>query len=284
MASRCRGPYAARVQVTGTLNQKGGVGKTALAVGVAGALVERGRRVLLGDLDPQGHLTTTALQMTRGPVDQRSLAQALAGQYDGPARELAVTHTELDNGGVLHVLPSSTRMFTAPRDLDRRPDRERQLGRLLEEVEQDYDHVILDPPPALDILTDNVLAAADGLMIPVQPDDSSIEALRLLLEQIRTLEKELRLEPPIALHGLVLSAYRKPLSTIDRSVVDQLYSIHALPVLAELPLSVAVKEAWRAGVPLSLRQPDHPHAEQYRLVADVLDRAAGLPVPARAAA
>jgi chromosome partitioning protein len=270
------------MQITGSLNQKGGVGKTAIAVGVGGALAERGRRVLLADVDPQGHLTVTALRMPRVPLDEPSLAAALAGVYDGPVRQLVVRHSSTPAGGVLDVLPSSTRMFTAPRDLDKRGDRERQLGRLLDELAEDYDHVIIDPPPALDILTDNVLAASDGMLIPVEPDDSSIEALRLLLGQIRGLERELRLSP-ITLHGLVLSHYRTPLATIDRTVVSQLQAIKGLDVLAELPLAVAVKESWRAGVPLPLHQPGHPHADQFRRLADVLDQAAGLEIPARAA-
>ena len=140
-ATRARGASSTirRMQTTGVVQQKGGVGKTGLAVGTAGALAERGRRVLLGDLDPQGHATVSALRMARVPQDAPSLAAALAGDYDGPAKDLVVRHSTTPAGGVLDVLPTSLKMFTAARDLDKRPDRERQLGRLLEELATDRD-------------------------------------------------------------------------------------------------------------------------------------------------
>lgn len=266
------------MRITGVINQKGGVGKTAVVAGVAGALAERGRRVLVGDLDPQGHLTVTALQLQRIADGRPSLATALAGDYTGPVRGLVVNHSVTAAGGRLDVLPNSFRMWTAVRDLDKRPDRERQLGRLLAELAGDYDDVLLDAPPALDILTDNILAAVDGVLIPVQPDDSSLEALRLLLGQIHALQHALR-RPPIELHGLVASAYRRPLASIDKTVMERLGQIEDLPVLVHLPWAVVVKEAWRSGQPVTTYAPDTASAAAYRDLADVLVAAA--PVAAR---
>ncbi|MGH3438207.1 MAG: ParA family protein [Pseudonocardiaceae bacterium] len=260
------------MRITGVINQKGGVGKTAVVAGVAGALAERGQRVLAGDLDPQGHLTVTALKLARVPVDQPSLAAALAGDYDGPTSALVTHHSITEAGGRLDLLPTSIRMWTAVRDLDKRPDRERQLGRLLDDLAGDYDHVLLDAPPALDILTDNILAAVDGVLIPVQPEDSSLEALRLLLGQIRALERALR-RPPVQLHGLVASLYRRPLSTIDGTVMDRLSEIDGLPILGHFPLAVVIKEAWRAGQPVPIHASNTEAANAYRTLADVLDAA-----------
>ncbi len=260
------------------VQQKGGVGKTGLTAGTAGALAERGRRVLVGDADPQGHLTVSALKVQRIAQGEPSLAAALAGEYHGPARELIVRHSETPQGGVLDVLPTSLRMFTAARDLDKRPDRERQLGRILEEIAEDYDHCLLDAPPALDILTDNILACSHGLLIPVQPDDSSIEALRILFSQIRSLERALRRDPS-RIHGLVPSNFRRPMSLIDKSVMASFRALEGVPILAELPLAVVVKEAWRAGQPVtSFEGGDSDSAKAYRQVADVVDRAAGFTV------
>lgn len=266
---------------TGAVQQKGGVGKTSITAGAAGALAARGRRVLLGDVDPQGHLTVSALGMERVPREAPSLAGQLSGDASVPARELVVRHTSLPNGGCIDLLPSSLRMFTTVRDLDKRPDRERQLSRILEELAEDYDECLLDAPPSLDILTDNVLAAADGLLIPVQPDDTSIEALRILASQIRALEQALR-RPPVALLGLVLSAYRRPLSTIDQTVVDALDGLDWIEVIAHMPLAAIVKEAQRSGVPVPLAGTAAARsatAEQCHAIADVLDHAAGRAVP-----
>lgn len=266
------------MEITGVVQQKGGVGKTGLAAGTAGALAERGRRVLVGDTDPQGHLTVSALKLTRVAQDAPSLASALAGEEVGPTRELVVRHSSTPTGGVVDVLPSSLRMFTAARDLDKRPDRERQLGRLLEEVAADYDHCVLDGPPALDILTDNILASARRVVIPVQPDDSSIEALRILFAQIRALERALRRDP-ITVLGTVASNFRRPLSLIDQSVMTSLEAMReqGIPLLGQLPLAAVVKECWRAGVPTPLhaRGAASNAASTYRAVADAIDQDAG---------
>ncbi|MGH3095569.1 MAG: ParA family protein [Streptosporangiales bacterium] len=257
------------MRITGVINQKGGVGKTAVTVGVAGALAERGHRVLVADVDPQGHLTATALRLPRVAEHEPSLAAALAGDYAGDPSALVVTHSTTPAAGRLDVLPTSLRMFTAMRDLDKRPDRERQLTRLLDHVVDRYDHVLLDAPPALDILTDNILAAADGVLIPVQPDDSSIEALRILLAQVRTLQHALQ-RSPLELHGLIPSCYRRPLSTIDRTVMERLAEIEGLPVLGHLPLAVVIKEAWRAGQPVTMHAADSEAASTYRAIAETL--------------
>lgn len=269
------------MHTTGVIQQKGGVGKTAITAGVAGALAARGRRVLLGDLDPQGHLTVSALGMDRAARDAPSLAGQLSGDEAVPARELVAGHTQLPNGGRIDLLPTSLRMFTTVRDLDKSPDRERQLHRMVNELDADYDACLLDAPPSLDILTDNVLTASDGVLIPVQPDDTSIEALRLLVTQLRALERALR-RPPIALLGLVLSAYRRPLSTIDQTVVDALDALDWIDMIAHMPLASIVKEAQRAGVPVPLHGTTGARsatAQQCHVVADALDRAAGRDVP-----
>lgn len=261
------------MRVTCVLNQKGGVGKTGLVAGVAGALVEAGRRVLAVDLDPQGHLTTEALGLEEA-AEGRSLAAALTGAYPGPVSDLVVRHSSSPAGGVLDVLPAGLDMFTLGRDLDRLPAREVRLARAVESLAQAYDHCLLDCPPALDILSDNALAAADGLVIPVQPERTSVRALRLLLDQVEALEQALR-RAPIVLHGLVPGVYRRPLSRLAATVMAELQGL-GLPVLAHLPLAVVVTEAWDAGTPVPQYAPDSEHAAAYRAVAEVLDVAAGL--------
>jgi chromosome partitioning protein len=162
-------------------------------------------------------------------------------------------------------------MFLVARELDRLRMREVRLARLLEQVADDYDHALIDCPPALDALTDNALAAADGVLIPVQPERSSVRALRLLLDQIQTLETQLR-RAPIELHGTVPSCYRRPLSVVSRTVMTELDEL-SLPVLAHLPLSVTVTEGWEAGQPVTITAPKSEQAGQYRIVARALDAA-----------
>lgn len=261
------------MRTTCVLNQKGGVGKTGLVAGVGGALADRGRRVLLVDLDPQGHLTVEALGLDEADPAGPTLAKALTGSYRGPTEQLVTQHSSTEAGGALDVLPHALAMFTAGRDLDRLTAREWRLARVLEDLAGDYDHCLIDCPPALDILTDNAIAAAHGLVIPVQPERTSMRALGLLLDQVDAVENALR-RPQLDLHGLVPSVYRRPLSRLATSVMAEFGQYDHVPVLAHLPLSVTVTEAWDAGQPVTRYAADSEHATAYRTVADVLESAA----------
>lgn len=257
--------------VTAVVNQKGGVGKTATTASVGGALADLGRTVLLVDLDPQGHLTD-ALHVPADD-DGPTLAAALTGSWKGQAADLAVKHSTTPAGGRLDVIPTSLGMFTAGRELDRMRAREHRLSRVLATL-IGYDHVLIDCPPSLDVLTDNALAAADGVLIPVQAEDSTLRAMRLLLAQIDALEAEIR-SAPLTLHGMVLSMVDRgpggaPRSNIGRSVVAALEEL-PLPILATVPRGVPVTEAWRYGRPVTEYAPDSEHAAAYRTLAAVLD-------------
>lgn len=273
-----------RRHVTAVLNQKGGVGKTGLTVGTGGALAERGRRVLLVDLDPQGHLTAEALRMEEADPDLPNLAAALVGEYDGPVEDLIVQRPPHASGGRLDVIPTSVAMFLVVRQLYHSRAPESRLARLLQRLPEGvYDHVLIDCPPSLDILTDNALAAADGLVIPVQPNNTSLRALRLLIEQLAVVEEELAL-PRRELYGMVPGIYRRPLSGIARYKMGQLEQygspstpdVEPLPILAHLPLAAVVEEAWLSGETVVDYKPNAPIADAYRRIAVRLDVAAGI--------
>jgi chromosome partitioning protein len=269
---------------TAVLNQKGGVGKTGLTVGTGGALAERGRRVLLVDLDPQGHLTAEALRMEEADPELPNLASALVGDYGGPVEELIRHRPPHVSGGQLDIIPTSVAMFLLVRTLYNGRAPEFRLARLLQRLpEGSYDHVLIDCPPSLDVLTDNALVAADGLIIPVQPNNTSLRALKLLIEQLTQIENELEL-PPRELYGLVPGIYRRPLSALARYKMEQLerYAVPQdpadppLPILAHLPLAAVVEEAWFAGETLVDFRPNAAIAKAYRRIALRLDVAAGL--------
>ncbi|WP_226360820.1 ParA family protein [Pseudonocardia sp. ICBG1142] len=269
-------------RVTAILNQKGGVGKTGLTAGTGGALSERGRRTLLVDLDPQGHLTTEALGLAEVDPSEPNFAAALTGEFTGSASDLVVRHSTSAAGGVLDVLPHCVSMFLVVRKLHAARSPEHRLARLLQQFEGVYDHVLIDCPPSLDVLTDTALVAADGVLIPVQPSNTSLRALRLLIEQVAVIEEELQITRR-ELHGLVPGVYRRPLSGIAAYKMSELelYGISdgevpPLPILAYLPLAVAVEEAWLSGKPLTDYHPTAPIADAYRRLATHLDVAAGL--------
>jgi len=256
------------------LNQKGGVGKTATAVNVAGALAELGRDVLLVDLDPQGHLSD-ALKVEPAPDGEHApnLANVLTDRVSLGAADLAVTHST--PAGRLDVIPTCLDMFTLSRRLDQMRARELRLARLLESL-RGYDYVLLDCPPALDILSENALVAADGILIPVEAEDSTLRALRLLLGQISSVEADIR-DRRLNLDGMVLSRLRyvgRNLPAIAVSTIAELREV-PIPILGELPLGVAVTEAWRTGRTVVDYAPSSEHAATYRAIAKTLDAAYG---------
>lgn len=272
-----------------SLNQKGGVGKTGLEAGVAGALAERGRRVLMIDLDPQGHLTTEALGLDEVEEGKPNLAQLLTREYDGKLEELIVRHSEHKSGGFIDIVPTSAEMFLVVQKMYKGRGRllEWTLDELLNALPPGlYDHIGIDCPPSLDILTDNALVATHGVLIPVQPARTSVRALALLLQQVAVLEQELKLTPRDLL-GLVASLYRRPLSGYAKYVAPDLEAfanpqdpdIKPLPILAHLPLATAVEEAWLQGTTVVDYIPRSPLAENLRRVALRLDVAAGLADP-----
>ncbi|MYW89144.1 ParA family protein [Amycolatopsis rubida] len=257
------------MQITSVVNQKGGVGKTSLSVGAAAALAERGRRVLLVDLDPQGHATTEMLGLDEVPADAPSLAKALTKLWKGPIEQLAVPHprSNLGRGGALDVIPTSPGMF----DLIRRLDQFRVPGWQLARVIQfaHYDHVIIDCPPAQDVLTNNALAASHGILVPVQPDKTSIRALRLLSEQVRYVEQTTG-RAPISWFGIVPGLYRRPISHYAAAALQEMYSF-GVPMLSHVPLGVVMNEAAAHGVPVTTFAPETIQAVSFREIAETLD-------------
>ena len=259
-------------RITAITNQKGGVGKTATTIGVAGALAASGRTVLVVDLDPQGHLTD-GLKVPQAPSGPGvpNLYRALVGEHSGALAAMAVTHSQ--PAGRIDVIPNAFEMFMAVRDVDKIKAREQCLAKVLATARGVWDHVLIDAPPSLDILTDNALTAADGVLIPVEAEDSSLKALELLLPQIASVDADLRTKS-LELHGLVVNRLRRPASLIAKSVLDEFAALDGLPVLATVPLSVVITEAWRFGKTVEEYAPDSEHAEAYRTLAKVLDGSA----------
>lgn len=235
-------------------NQKGGVGKTATAINLGGALAEAGRRVLLVDLDPQGHLTE-ALGLAEA-VEPATLAQAMLGRWDGPARDLVATYRDR-----IGVIPTNVDNFLLEPALYQERGREHRLARVLRQLTEDYDVCLIDCPPSLGVLTDNALIAARRALIPVQSEDSTLRALRLLLQQIRSVE--VGLEIRVELVGMVVNLFDRRRGQVVTSTLDTLRSM-ALPVLAVVPDRAAVREVWRYRAPVTEHSPDSDAATIYR--------------------
>jgi len=261
------------MRVIAMTNQKGGVGKTTTTVNLGAALAAFGRRVLMVDLDPQGHLTEM-VGVPEAP-DGANMARALLGTWSGELGELI---TPVAEG--LDLIATNLEMFLLEPQMYTRTGREWLLGRLLDALAPAYDYAIVDCPPSLGALTDAALTASrvdgdghDGLVvIPVQAEDTTFRALRLLEQQMATLQSALRIQ--LAPAGMVVNLVDTRRGNVVVSTLNELRQHPRLPVLAEIRDRADIREVARRKAPTSAFAADSEAAGWYRDLATTLDGAA----------
>jgi chromosome partitioning protein len=173
---------AAKIAIS---NQKGGVGKTTIAINVSGALNRRGHDVLFVDLDPQGNATEGLGLEDEYEADPPTLFDALTDhEVRQDVDEMIVAHEEMD------VLPSNIDMTSVEPELTMAMRGRERLGKVLEALNRNYDVILIDCPPYLGNLTDNALIAAENVLIPALAESTSKRALEILFDQIEVLEAE----------------------------------------------------------------------------------------------
>ena len=178
-------------------NQKGGVGKTTTSVNLAACLAYEGKKTLLIDCDPQGN-STSGLGIERDDFEI-SVYDCLTDSSNTPK---AIMLTKYDN---LSIIPSSPDMSGAEIELAYEDKREFFLKNAIDTIKNDYDYIILDSPPALGMITINILTAADSVLIPIQCEYYALEGLSQLITTIKTIKKHLN--PKIEIEGVLGTMY-----------------------------------------------------------------------------
>jgi chromosome partitioning protein len=221
-------------------NQKGGVGKTTTTVNLAASLAATKQRVLLIDLDPQGNAT-----MGSG-VDKRDLHSSVYDVLLGSKTIAEVCKTS--GAGQFDVLPANRDLAGAEIELVGLPNREMQLRTAVAVVAENYDYILIDCPPALNLLTLNGLCAAKTVMIPMQCEYYALEGLSDLVNTIRKVRANLN--PDLEIEGLLRTMF-DPRNALAQQVSDQLQQHFGDKVYRTvIPRNIRLAEAPSYGVPV----------------------------------
>ncbi len=247
-------------KIIAVVNQKGGVGKTTTAVNLTAALTEAGKRVLLCDFDPQANATSGL------GLDKRKLRHSV---YDVIVNETpiqdAIVHTKFGD-----VLPSTADLAGAAVELISMPEPNHRLAKALATVRDRYDLIFIDCPPSLEMLTLNGLAAAEGILVPVQCEYYALEGLTDLMTTLRMVKK--RINPRLEIFGVALTMFdgRTNFSTQVAQEVRRHFPGKVFG--AVIPRNVRLAEAPSHGLPVTVYDRTSRGAAAYKAMAEEISK------------
>ena len=240
-------------KVIAVANQKGGVGKTTTAINLGASLAAAEQSTLVVDCDPKSN-TTGGLGFPKDPA-RRSLYNALI--LDEPVNRILLK-TQVEG---LDLVPSDKNLVGASVELVNAPEREFKLKRLLETVRDRYRFVIIDCPPALDLLTLNALVASDSVLVPIQCEYLALEGVTELLDTLMRIRRSLN--PNLSIEGILLTMYDER-TTLSKQVAADLHSFFGSQVFRTvIPRNVRLAEAPSHGKPILFYDIRSRGAESY---------------------
>lgn len=257
-------------KVLAVANQKGGVGKTTTAVNLSAALALSGRRILLIDMDPQGH-ATSGIGVAKTAVGVSVYDVVINGLSTGSA----LMPTPVEN---LDILPGSIHLAGAEVELVSITSREFRLKDSLRQVRDWYDIVLIDCPPSLGLLTINALVACDEVLIPIQCEYYALEGLSQLLESIALIRRSLN--PGLRIGGVILTMFDARTNLAEQVAAEVRRHFPNEVFQTVIPRSVRLAEAPSFGKPVVTYDPASRGAAAYTALAEEVSAHVGEPAPA----
>ena len=245
-------------------NQKGGVGKTTTSINLSACLAELGKKVLVIDLDPQGN-TTSGFGIDKEEIEN-TVYELMLGECS-----IRESMTKVENTEHLSLIPSNVNLAGAEIELLGINEKEYILKNAVDYIRDDYDFIIIDCPPSLNMLTVNAMTTADSILVPIQCEYYALEGISQLIHTIDLVQE--RLNSNLRIDGVVFTMYDAR-TNLSSDVVDTVKeNLNATVYQTIIPRNVRLAEAPSHGLPINLYDSKSSGAESYRnLAKEIIER------------
>ena len=250
-------------RVIAVANQKGGVGKTTTAINLSACLAEKGQKVLAIDMDPQGNMTS-GLGIDKDEVE-KNIYDLMIGQV---GVEEVLQKEAIEN---LDIIPTSIDLSAAEIELIGVDDKEFIIRNAIAPIKDNYDYIIIDCPPSLNMLTVNAMTTADTVLVPIQCEYYALEGLSQLIHTINLVQE--RLNPNLQIEGIVFTMYDVRTNLSNQVVENVKENLDAKIYETMIPRNIRLAEAPSYGLPINMYDSKSAGAESYRKLAkEIINR------------